>query len=78
MTRKATANFYSSSRLCRELSQEENPLFHLATDKFVVYRMAPTLHAPEGKNISKCLWSETLEQLSFAHAAAVLDGLNKN
>lgn len=38
--------------------------------------MAPVLYKPEGKDISKRLWSETLEQLSFAHAAAVLDALN--
>lgn len=49
----------------------------MATDKYEKYSMAPILYQPEGKIISKRLWSETLEELSFANAATVLDVLSE-
>lgn len=40
-----------------------------------ICRMAPVVYHAEGKRIAERLWNETMEELEFAHAAEIVEGL---
>lgn len=39
--------------------------------------MPPLLYEPEGEKIAEKLWRETLDELSFANVANIVDSLSR-